>query len=96
MQRETCSARTVAVTGKVRPVIAVGTPDQALIAVQAGTLVQVLIQDLALVGLVGTSYQLGYLKADSEACNAKVTITQLSGAVIELILLTGSSNDEEK
>ena len=54
MWRETCSVRTVAVTGKVRPVILVGIPAPALTAVAAGILVQALIQGLALVGLAGT------------------------------------------
>ena len=54
MWRGTCSVRTVAVTGKVRQVIAVGTLDPALTAVQAGILVQALTQGLALVGLAGT------------------------------------------
>ena len=42
MWRETCSVRIAVVTGKVRPVIAVGTLDPALIAVIAGILVQAL------------------------------------------------------
>ena len=50
MWRGTYSVRTVAVTGKVRPVIAVGTLDPALTAVQAGILVQ------ALGVLVGTRF----------------------------------------
>ena len=54
MWRETCSVRIAVVTGKVRPVIAVGTLALALTAVAAGILVQALIQGLALVGLAGT------------------------------------------
>ena len=54
MWRGTCSVRTVAVTGKVRPVIPVGTLDPALTVAQAGILVQALIQGLASEGLAGT------------------------------------------
>ncbi len=53
MWRETCSARIAVATGKVRPVILVGTLDPALTAVAAGILVQ------ALGVLVGTNAKLG-------------------------------------
>ncbi len=54
MWRGTCSARTVAVAGKVLAVIQAGTPAPALTAVAAGIPVQVLIQGLASAVPVGT------------------------------------------
>ena len=53
MWRETCSEQ-IAVTGKVRQVIAVGIPAPALTAVAAGILVQALTQSLASAVPVGT------------------------------------------
>ena len=47
MWRETCSVRIAVVTGKVRPVIAVGTLSPPLTVAQAGILVQALTQGLA-------------------------------------------------